>query len=257
MINYYLIIFILALSLKSTNCSWIPDPFCITIEDFPEDVIVYGTVTSRNEQSVDLTIIDVLRGEETREVIRIWDGTDFDCNGIHSMSTETLGRQGDTIVIMLPKIVEIENEWDVQGDYRRPHPYGYRPELGVKDGIVVGSILEWGYGFQEVPYDELKEKFLTSSFNCDLILSANPEVEQVDVIEVVNPFVNNLSLVLSKPFNKGSIALFSSNGALVYQEALNNRLKLNLETSRLNPGLYILEINVENKPYKRMKLIKL
>jgi len=254
MTNYCLIIFILAFGLKSTDCTFIPDPFCTTIEVFQEDLIVYGTVTSRNEQSVDLTIIDVLRGEETREVIRIWDGTDFECNGFFSMSTETIGLYSDTIIIMLPKILEIENEWEIIGDYRRPHPYGYRPELRIKDGIVIGSIIVWY--FQEIPYDELKEKFLSLG-NCDLVLSTDPEIDQFDDIEVLNPFANNLSIVLSKTFSQGNIALFSSNGTLVYEEALNSRLELNIETDMLNTGLYILEITVKNKPYKRIKLIKI
>lgn len=254
MINYCLIIFLLTFGLKSPDCTFFPDPFCTTIEVFPEDVIVYGTIASRNEQSVDISIIDVLRGEETREVIRVWDGTDFECNGIWSMSTETIGGHNDTIIIMLPRIVEIENEWDIIGDYRRPFPYGYRPELSIKDGIVIGSIIDWY--LQEIPYNELKEKFLSSSINCDLILSSNPMIEQTDDVEVVNPFANNLSIVLNKTFSEGNIALFASNGALVYNEALNNRLKINLETGALNPGLYILEITINNKPYKRMKLIK-
>src|SRR5687767_15182108 len=48
--------------------------------------------------------------------------SDFDCNGIWSMSASDIGGLYDTIVIILPKIIDIENEWDIIGDFRRPNP---------------------------------------------------------------------------------------------------------------------------------------
>jgi len=256
MINYYLTICFLTIGLQSLACTFFPDDFCRTIEEFPDDIVVYGTISSRNENSIDVAVIDVLRGEETREEITIWDGTDFDCNGFFSMSTETIGWFNDTILIMLPRILEIENEWEIIGDYRRPDPYAYRPELVIQNGNVKGSIIEWGYDFQEIPYQEMKEKFLDTG-NCDLILSGGPNINYNIEVEVINPFKDNLLISFSQIINNGNIALFSSNGSLVYDRVLNNSSRFNLEANMFNPGLYILEIRTENKPFKRMKLFKI
>lgn len=255
MTKYYLIIFVLIIiTLKTFACRFEPLPFCGTIEEFPEDIVVSGTITSKNEKSIDLTIIDLFRGEESKEVIRIWDGTDFDCNGIHSMSTKDIGEGGDTIIIMLPKINEIENEWDVLGDYRRPDPYALTPELGVRNGEVTGSVKGWK--FDKIPYNEFKENF-TKSGDCTSILLSVDNNDSNATIAVTNPFTTNLLIDLDEALNNVSILLYSSNGKLVFKEELHYRTISNIATGMLPTGLYILEIRNENKSFKRKKLIKM
>jgi len=87
-----------------------------------------------------MKVIEVLRGEESSTTIRIWDGTDFDCNGIRSMAASTIGAEEEVYIIALETITEIENSWDVIGDYRRPMHYGRTPELKVDGEIVTGFI---------------------------------------------------------------------------------------------------------------------
>lgn len=96
-----------------------------------DNLIVYGLIATQDQDGLDLNIIEVLRGSESKSQIRIWDGTDFECNGIWDMSAGTIGTIGDTIIISLPRITVNENPWDVIGDYRRPDPYRFTSELTV------------------------------------------------------------------------------------------------------------------------------
>jgi hypothetical protein len=141
---YTLCFALLALGKVTEACSWIPLSFCATSNARPDDVVISGRIVNADQDGIDLEVIDVLKGVETRQSIRIWDGTDFDCNGPFSMAAIDLGGLDDTIIVVLPLITALENTWDVLGDYRRPDYFGYTPELTVANGLV--------HGFTSGPY---------------------------------------------------------------------------------------------------------
>ena len=93
---------VLALFQTATACSWIPTSFCETSNDRPDDVVISGKIIGVDDDGIDVAVIHVLKGTESSEVIRIWDGTDFDCNGLFSMAASALGDVDDTIIVVMP-----------------------------------------------------------------------------------------------------------------------------------------------------------
>jgi len=149
---------IVALSLfqSALACSWIPIPFCETSNARPAEVVLSGKIVHVDMDGIDLEVIDVLRGVESRDTIRIWDGTDFDCNGLFSMAASDLGGLNDSIIVVMPLITAVENTWDVLGDYRRPDYFGHNTELSINNGVVIGYIT--GHASSpvgEMPYPDL------------------------------------------------------------------------------------------------------
>ena len=153
-------------------CSWVPYSFCETSNLRPDDVVISGKVVSVDMDGIDLEVIDVLTGSESRDTIRIWDGTDWDCNGLFSMAASDLGGLNDSIIVILPLITAIENSWDVLGDYRRPDYFGYTPELAITNGMVIGYI--WGPAMTpiwEMPYEPLVANWSDGPDACSGFLS--------------------------------------------------------------------------------------
>ena len=60
-------------------CSFYPYSFCHVNSNiaFSEHLVVMGEIVSIDEDGIDLEVIDVLRGEESKSIIRIWDGSGF------------------------------------------------------------------------------------------------------------------------------------------------------------------------------------
>lgn len=150
------------LGTTASACSWIPASFCATSNARPDDVVLSGKIVGVDMDGIDLEVIAILKGSESRDTIRIWDGTDFDCNGLFSMAAADMGDLDDTIIVVLPLIDAIENTWDVIGDYRRPvflnfftDFTGFVPNLRVVNGNVSGYIVGpastpiWGMPYQE------------------------------------------------------------------------------------------------------------
>jgi len=171
---YTLCIAVFVLYETATACSWIPTSFCGTSNDRPDDVVISGKIIGVDDDGIDVEVIHVLQGTESREVIRIWDGTDFDCNGLFSMAASALGNMDDTIIVVMPLITEIENTWDVMGDYRRPNYFGAITELRVTNGIIVGYI--WGSAMTPVyqmPYLHLISNWNEGPDACSVFLSVD------------------------------------------------------------------------------------
>lgn len=174
--TFFFFLAFLAFQQNSYCCSWADVPFCQTIQH--EDttianiIIVSGVVSQSDNDGVDFDVREVIGGVESRSTLRIWDGTDFDCNGLHSMAAADFLKVGDSLVIMLPRIDSIENTWDQLGDYRMPFPYGGNPFLKIENGIVKGKIIgnyRDDHRVTELPYSYFAKEFLESSI-CGLAL---------------------------------------------------------------------------------------
>lgn len=166
----------MAFQTDSYSCSWEETSFCKTLDIFetwhPSLIVVSGVISGSDDDGVDLEVIELLAGVESRTTLRIWDGTDIDCNGLHPMSASFFLNEGDSLVIMLPLLDSIENTWDVLGDYRMPQPYGTSPFLKISEGQVTGLILGnyfQGQQIRELDYNYFAKEFLGSGI-CDIEL---------------------------------------------------------------------------------------
>lgn len=120
---------LIAMSTLNSVLACDPDftPFCQSSNGRFADMNMFAaTIESIGEQHANLNVISVIRGEESRSVIRIWDGPevrsdpDDDCDYYASGFASLYGAVGDTIFCTVDLIVEKQNDWEVIGDYRRP-----------------------------------------------------------------------------------------------------------------------------------------
>lgn len=199
----------------ASACSWIPSSFCATNTSRPDDVVVSGRIVQEDADGIDLAVIHVFKGIETRDTIRIWDGTDFDCNGTFSMAASALGAVGDSIIVILPLITTIENTWDVLGDYRRPDYFGHITELRITNGNVLGFIIGSGSASVEnAPYSAFVAHWNSGPDNCSTFLS-------VEAVDRTPPFTaqllsTTLALTVRSDVAPGStVHLLASNGQQV------------------------------------------
>lgn len=191
-------------------CSWIPVPFCETSNARPSDAVISGRIINVDMDGIDLEVIDVLRGEEDREIIRIWDGTDWDCNGLFSMAAADLGSVDDSIIVVLPLIDTIENTWDVLGDYRRPDYYEHQTELRITNGVVHGAITGFSSSIiDEMLYPELVALWAGGSGICSELSIAHADEEPVFAAYVAN---NWLEVSTRNHIAGSTIRIYAMNG---------------------------------------------
>lgn len=117
--------------------------FCLATFSIENDLIVSGEITYVDSTKLLLKIVDTFKGDAGKDTITIWAGTDYECPPTwFSLSTIELGKKGDSIIIILPKIdsTNVENIWDVIGDYRRPYDLCITTFLQLKRDSVFGEI---------------------------------------------------------------------------------------------------------------------
>jgi len=196
--KYITILSIIFLHVQLGNaCTFIPKSFCDTAMEFPDNLIVSGYITAVDTDGINFEILEILAGTETRTNIRIWDGTDFDCNGIFSMAASDFGVIDDTLILNLPLIVSIENTWDNIGDYRRPNNYEYSPVLHVSEGGANGFIkgYVWDYDLSIFEFDfDLFTQYWIEDSGCDNIVNTNEESKFLDVKIFPNPTSNLINI---------------------------------------------------------------
>lgn len=250
-----LFIAVFACCQTATACSWVPSSFCETSNDRPDDVVISGKIIGVDDDGIDVEVIHVLRGTESSEVIRIWDGTDFDCNGLFSMAASALGDVDDTIIVVMPLITEIENTWDVLGDYRRPNYFGAITELRVTNGLIGGYI--WGPAMTPVyqmPYLHLITNWNEGPDACSVFLSVDGVLES-------EPFTARLvddRLFLSIPRHAGSgstLRLLASNGQVLGEQVVSAGSK-EVELSGLATGVYHVVLVHQNGTRSFIRVMK-
>ena len=255
----FLFLFILPIELFC--CTFTPDSFCSTIIANIEKIIVYGTIISKDEDGLDLEVIELLDGEESKSQIRIWDGKDFDCNGPFDMSTNLIGDIYDTIIISLPRITQVENPWDVIGDYTRPTPYGKTPKLFVEGGIAKGFISGTPYSAdfnnQTVEYEKLRETILNHG-NCTdlLIISSTNRSDIKNNITVQNPISSTLSINQSLSNEIIEVNIYSLAGQKLITQRTEDQLQIVISVENLQSGLYILQMIKSDLTQETVKVVK-
>lgn len=241
-------------------CTIIPKSFCSSIQVHSDDLIVLGEILSKDMYGLDLKIIEVIRGQETRSVVRVWNGTDFECNGVWTMEAETIGEVNDTVLITLPKIENLENSWDVIDDYRRPDPYYHTSELKMENGKLNGlikgdAIAPPEFKILSIDYQELKNTIINNNDCSDLVTNVN-EVELSSGLKFMNPFSSNLEIEIPDIIKGRVINIYTIRGQRVKSEQVINRNKIEIDFNSEIPGIYILEFIMSDNQIKYYKLIK-
>lgn len=238
-------------------CNWTSSSFCSSSQSslFLNDLIVYGKIVSIDNDGIDFEIIDILRGEEDKTTIRIWDGVDFDCNGTFSMAASELGKINDQLIIILPKISKKKSSWEIIGDYRRPNFFEVTPNLRVENEIVYGLIS----GFETFPfveeqatYENFKNSWNTNN-NCSSVVLKN-EKYKIQKLKVLS-FPNNKFKIVSDNLSKKEFNIYNVFGLRLKSEfQVNNEVEIDL--SEYSLGIYFINLVYENNKIKTIKLIR-
>lgn len=252
-----LIVFSFLISSELFACNWTSSSFCATSQSstFQNDLIVYGKIIAIDNDGIDFEIIDVLRGQENKTIIRIWDGVDFDCNGTFSMAASELGTINNHIIIILPKIAEKKSNWEVIGDYRRPDFFQYTPNLRVENGIVYGlisGIETYPYSEEQATYENFKNSWNTNNSCSSVVLKTEKhEIEQLKVLS----FPNNKFKIVSNNSSKKELSIYNIFGLKIESKFIvNNEIEIDL--SEYSVGIYFINFVFENNEIKTIKLIR-
>jgi len=226
-------------------CTIIPISFCETFSTFEDRLIVEGTITDVDEFGINFEILQVLNGTEDRQNIRIWDGQDFDCNGIFSMAASDFGNVGDKRILILPKIDSLISSWDVIGDYRRPDNYHYSPILYINDDIVTGFIAGYAqapesYNLYSYDYDNFIEDW-NEVMNCEIIVPVKSEELEKKIRIVPNP--NRGIFTIESEFQSNDLVL-------IFMDYLGNefdrksavKFPVYVRFEDLHPGFYYIRV---------------
>ncbi|HQW02270.1 MAG TPA: T9SS type A sorting domain-containing protein [Saprospiraceae bacterium] len=255
-----LLSFLLSFPNAGSACSFLTDPFCTTLALLTENLVLTGVIVGVDDTGIDIEVLEILRGEESRDTIRIWDGTDFDCNGPWSMAAADIGAVNDTIIIILPKITSIENVWDVPGDYRRPDPYLQTSHLTIRQGNAKGFIAgdtsaPPEYNLWSIDYNHLTSTIIAEG-ECPFIILAAEEAKAASSITVYNPVDDVIRVQVDYPVHNGYVTLYSMNGYPIIKKEISGERDLKLECEDLPAGMYLLEVYTrERRDIK--KIIKL
>lgn len=241
----------------SLACSFATESFCSALQLLPDDLVVAGVISDIDMDGINLEVIQVLRGVEDRTNIRIWDGTDFDCNGFFSMAAADIGEANDTVVIILPMIDSLENTWEILGDYRRPDPYIYHPALKVENGVLNGFI--WGLvGMPDpivsFPYENFIDNYETND-DCDFTLNTD-YVQELTEFTITNPIRNRISLHSGHRLQSAEIQLIDLQGRVHLHAEVNQSYYWQTDADHLPSGVYLLRIQEANVPPRVFKLVK-
>lgn len=229
------------------SCSWNWITFCETIDSHPNRTIISGYITQVDDDGIDMEVLSVLKGQEERTNIRIWDGTDFDCNGLHPMNASLLGSVGDSIIVILPIIDTIENYWDVIGDYRMPILYGDKPLVKVENSMV---LYEWGINFSYQSFIEM----LSEEGTCESILSST-EAKKTSFKFFPNPTYDYINLNVNMKFENSNLSIFDVSGKIVLESYLD-KSNANINVNALLPGIYFVIISKDGKIITQERIVK-
>lgn len=251
---------LILLAFHAYSCTIVPRTFCNSIQINQDYVVLTGKITSMSANGVDLEVIEVLRGEETRTTVRVWDGTDFDCNGPWDMSTNSLGQLSDTIIISLPKISVVENTWDVIGDYRRPDPYSFTSELQVRNGVAYGLIkgeftAPDEFNVLSFDYANFVDVIMTNN-ECRDIISGVEDLEGFENITFANPITSTLEIQNVNASTLQDIKVYSISGQLIKHQKIDQASDIKVDLHQSPNGLYVFEIVMRSGQRKTFKLIK-
>jgi len=236
------IMFLVVLSLLFTMpaqifpCSFVKVSLVATKAKYPNSLTALVSIETVSNQYSDLNILDIIEGDENKTIMRVWDDKDFECNGTWSMGTENLGNQGDTLLVILPKIDSIINPWEVIGDYRMGHLYAYTVFIQIKggEGYYSGKNIPWGL----YSYEQLKAWAVSSTAVINM-KNAKP-TNNISITHT--PFTNQVSIAFPQGTTTYSLHIYNTSGELVKAfEDVSESVTWNTEGQ--GRGVYYLKAN--------------
>lgn len=243
-------------------CSFDTESFCSTLQAFPERNILLGQIVGEDSTGITVALLEVIRGEEERDTVRIWDGTDFECNGPWSMAAIDIGEIGDTVILMMPIIVDVENDWDVVGDYRRGNPYSYTPELRVEGELATGFIkgipgAPPSVNIFEYDFSSLMSE-LANAGDCTDIVPSRELKKQGLRTKVINPISSYITVHFLGESPCNYLRLYAQDGQLVFQEKIERGVQTFQTTlNNLPGGLYLLRVDYDDGLEEFKKIVKI
>ena len=229
----------LSIAIGSSACSGLQKSFCFVKTLRAGDFVICGIISAKSGHSVEMSVIDVLSGVETRSAITIWDGTDFDCNGIVSMKATEMGAVGDTIIAILPMINgNHQNTWDVTGDYRRPYSLYETAWLKIVNDSVRGFIS----GAANAPilkyaYLGFKSYWISHSNDC-LTLNVKETIADSKIMLAILGRRITINSLSEEYF---SVQLYSIDGRLLNEYP--SERQQNIDCSYLPSGVFLLKVS--------------
>jgi len=234
-------------------CTGLINSFCLVQNMRVNDHVIKGVVVGSSANAVQLGVIEVLRGTETRSVINIWDGSTINCGSYaYPQQAFAMAALGDTILVVLPKITSVQNSWDVIGDYSRPRDLYERPLLKISNdtvrGYIIGNMHTWApnnsWSVNKMSYSDFK-----SGWKNNTVCSANVGIEEAGSLSKPSISQNGTEIQISF----GAIGIKSTvvsaiEGSVMAEFKGSHPIDLNIEN--YPAGMYLLIItSVEGKRF--------
>lgn len=240
----FLILILIISATTSFSCSCELISFCETASTRPADNIFKIVILAESTHSIRVLKLETIRGAELNDTLIIWDGTDYDCNGNISMSASQIGDPGDTLLIILPAIDSIENEWDIAGDYRMPNWMCNTYKLKIENNILSGDIngLYPYYYLENYNYDTFIENWFLGAETCNLIPTTFINDKAIELIKIF-PNPSSGQFIINVELLTGSIefsVLDASGREIINQPLINKRFLI--ELTGYPDGIYLLMI---------------
>ncbi len=231
------LLFMISFTAISSACTFIPTPFCEQLDN--GNTILYGKTIDVVDDGIRFQIYDLLTGNETDQIITIFDQAPFDCNGTFYLEALTLLPLDLEVIVSVEQIDSLLNPWDDLGAYRVSEYYTENRRLRVEDGNVIGNITSPFEGDQIVPLSTFVSGVQNGTVDC-LILGVEDKYVD-DVVASPNPATDQVFLSYS---DRSS---FRIDQAFVYSQ-VGSRVELwvtpenSLDVSHLPSGLYVIEV---------------
>lgn len=224
--------------------------FCQATSYVKNDLIVSGEITYVDSTKLRLKIIDTFKGHALTDTITIWAGTDIFCSPTwFSLTTMELGKKGDSIIVILPQIdsTNIENEWDVVGDYRRPYDLCITTYLWLRNDTVYGEIKDrWPMPHsttRKVPYSEFKTLWTNEKIDCSHLVGVDSNQNHpIDIcMNEYNLFVENLNNL------NLNIEIFDHTGRRIQSLKSISDPQITIESDFVNKPFVVVQISTNNQ----------
>ena len=249
-------IFLSAISISLTlACSFPVYDFCQSIDTFPDRNILTGHITQLDSNGINLEVLHVLRGEETRTNVRIWDRQNWQCNGPFHMSAEVFVNLGDTIIMMLPRIDSIQETWDVVGDYAWPRLHFFESLYEVhNDELFIGEHnFLGGLSYPtSINYSFFVNAWL-DNHACDRIVDTQDLTKTQKLTLYPNPALDEINIVGHNNERPISYTLFDIAGKHISSNVSKTGGQ-DIPIAHLRPGVYFIRLEGENQSLKFVKL---
>lgn len=236
------------------GCTPLPVPFCELTEMYEDSPVFLAQVIDKGSGWCEIEIFAVLRGEEEREIIRIWDGPNQFCTGVWPAPAAAYGAIGDSIICIASLSLMEE---DTGGFFVPQNDYFHCPVLvgtvamKIENGIINSSIFEPWQNVEVQLSNFLDSEDLDSS--CPGVGLGIDDTRDVQLSVYPNPAHDVLNIETSDA-QKKEISIYSSNGQLLETITKEGRAGTDNQFVDLSPlpkGLLIVKVSLNNGTFYR------